>query len=297
MHDRVTCESCGKTLAAGATICLHCGWDQTAELGAPPRPSILAQLRSGGWRLIVYGLIVALPILGLMRLRTTGPAPDLPTTLRWMVLGDGGRAAELETIHRMHEIAAAASRYSVREQEMPPFDEEWQDILAPASTARIRGWIPLVFFGADTGMAPASVREMYEVRSIDGWGRRYRVNMRPLPRGLVALEDPQVAADLDQGLQATFFTREEPDLEHGQWVRVEMESAGPDGVFDTRDDLRMVTYILVGHVLQMLYDPQEVQRRVERAYTVGRHYFRLEGNTWDLIDARLLAEYRLTSIY
>jgi hypothetical protein len=297
MNDRVTCESCGQKLAAGATICLDCGWDQRADLAAPPRRSILAQLSGGGWRLIVYGLILALPILGFMRLRTTGPGPDLPTTVRWMIFGDGGRAAELETIHRMHEIAAAASRYSIREQELPPFDGDWEDILARAATARIRGWIPLVFYGADTGMAPASVREMYEVRSVDGWGRLYRVNMRPLERDMAALDDPQVAADLDQGLQATFFTKAEPDFEHGQWVRLEIESAGQDGDFDTADDLRMVTYILAGHVFRLLYDPQEVQRRIERAYTIGRHYFRLEGNTWDLIDARLLAEYRLTSIY
>jgi hypothetical protein len=297
MNDRVTCKSCGEKLAVGATICLQCGWDQAADLAAPPGPSILAQLRSGGWRLIVYGLLLVLPILGFMRLRTTGPGPDLPTTLRWMVLGDGGRAAELETIHRMHEIAAAASRYSIREQEMPPFDNDWAEVLAPSSTARIRGWIPLVFFGADTEMSPASVREMYEVRSFDGWGRPYRVNMRALVRGLVALDDPQVAADLDRGLQATFFTRDEPDLENGQWVRVEIVSAGRDGDFDTGDDLRMVTYISVGHVIRLLYDPDEVQRRVERAYTIGRHYYRIEGSDYDLIDARLLAEYRLTSVY
>lgn len=297
MIERVICGDCGETLAEGATICLDCGWDQRADLAAPPRPSILAQLRAGGWRVVVYGLIVVLPILGFMRLRTTGPGPDLATTLRWMVFGDGGRAAELETIHRMHEIAAAASRYSIREQDLPPFDDDWEAILAPASTARIRGWIPLVFFGADTQMSPPSVRELYEVRSVDGWGHPYRIHMRQLARGLAAADDPQVAADFDEGLQATFFTRDQPDLERGQWVRVEIESAGPDGNFDTADDLRMVTYIRIGHLFRLLYDPAEVQRRVERAYTIGRHYFRLEGNTWDLIDARLLAEYRLTSIY
>jgi len=297
MIDREICGSCGKKLAADATICLHCGWDQRTDLAAPPRPSLLAQLRAGGWRVVVYGLILVLPILGFMRLRTTGPGPDLSTTLRWMVLGDGGRAAELETIHRMHEIATAASRYSIREQEMPPFDGDWGEILAPSSTARIRGWMPLVFFGADTDMSPASVRELYEVRSVDGWGRTYRVHLRSLARGLSALDDPQVAADLDQGLQATFFTRDEPDLENGQWVRIEIESAGPDGDFDSGDDLRMVTYIRVGHVFRLLYDPDEVQRRVERAYTIGRHFYRIEGSDYDLIDARLLAEYRLTSIY
>ena len=53
----------------------------------------------------------------------------------------------------------------------------------------------------------------------------------------------------------------------------------------------MVTYLLIGHVFRLLYDPDEVQRRIERAYTIGRHYFRIEGSDYDLIDARLLAEY------
>jgi hypothetical protein len=36
---------------------------------------------------------------------------------------------------------------------------------------------------------------------------------------------------------------------------------------------------------------------LERAYTIGRHFYRIEGSEYDLIDARLLAEYRLTSIH
>ena len=136
MSERVTCEACGKDLAEGSTICGHCGWDLSTTLARPPRKSLLAQLAAGGWRVVVYGLILLLPIIGFMRLRTTGPGPDLATTLRWMAFGDGGRAAELETIHRMHEIASAASRYSIRENEMPPFDGDWAKVLAPAATAR-----------------------------------------------------------------------------------------------------------------------------------------------------------------
>ena len=119
MQDRAICEGCGKKLQAGSTICLHCGWDQTTALAQPERPSLLEYLAKGGWRLVVYGLIILLPVLGFMRLRSTGPGPDLATTLRWMAFGDGGRAAELETIHRMHEIGSAASRYAVREMELP----------------------------------------------------------------------------------------------------------------------------------------------------------------------------------
>jgi len=297
MREPVTCEGCGRDLAKGSTICHHCGWDQSTSLARPPRPSLLARLAAGGWRVVVYGLILLLPILGFMRLRTTGPGPDLKTTLRWMAFGDGGRAAELETIHRMHEIAAAASRYSVREMEMPPFDGDWEKVLAPAATARVRGWIPLVFFGADTQMAPASVRELYEVRSVDGWGRAFGLQVRPMPKSENWADDAQVAADLSEGLQATFFTRDEPDLGHGDWMRLVLASAGGDGAFDTADDIRMISYIQVGYVFRLLYNPDEIQREIERAYIIGRHYYRFEGSDYDLIDARLLAEFRLTSIH
>jgi hypothetical protein len=297
MQDRIICEGCGKKLQEGSTICLHCGWDQTTALAQPKQPSLIEYLAKGGWRLVVYGLILLLPVLGFMRLRSTGLGPDLPTTLRWMAFGDGGRAAELETIHRMHEIGSATSRYAVREMELPPFDGDWEEVLARSSTARVRGWMPLVFFGADYQMSPASVRELYEVRSVDGWGRPYRISVRPIPRNAAAYDDPVVLADLEEGLQATFFTVDRPDFEHGNWVRLLIESAGADGEFDSDDDLRMISYVRVGQVFRLLYDPSQVQIEIERAYTIGRHYYRIEGSQYDLIDARLLAEYRLTSIH
>jgi hypothetical protein len=297
MDDRIICEGCGKNLREGSTICLHCGWDLTTAVTQKERVSLVGYLAKGGWRVIVYGLIFLLPALGFMRLRTTGPGPDLPTTLRWMVFGDGGRAAELETIHRMHEIGSAASRYAVREMELPPFDDDWEELLARASTARVRGWMPLVFFGADYRMAPASVRDFYEVRSVDGWGRPYRISVRPIARDEGAYDDPVVLSDLEKGLQATFFTVDRPDFEHGEWVRLLIESAGADGEFDNDDDLRMISYVRVGQVFRLLYDPTRVQVEIERAYTIGRHYYRIEGSRYDLIDARLLAEYRLTSIH
>jgi hypothetical protein len=270
MQDRIICDGCGKKMQAGSTICLHCGWDQTTALAQPEQVSLVEYLAKGGWRLVVYG---------------------------WMVWGDGGRAAELETIHRMHEIGSAASRYAVRELELPPFNDDWEEVLARASTARVRGWMPLVFFGADYQMSPASVRELYEVRSVDGWGRPYRIAVRPIARNAAAYDDPVVLADLEKGLQATFFTVDRPDFEHGEWVRLLFESAGADGEFDTDDDLRMISYVRVGQVFRLLYDPSRVQVEIERAYTIGRHYYRIEGSEYDLLDARLLAEYRLTSIH
>jgi hypothetical protein len=297
MQDRVICEGCGKKLQDGATICLHCGWDQTAAIAQPEPPSLLEYIRSGGWRLLLYGVIILLPVLGFMRLRTTGPGSDLPTTLRWMAFGDGGRAAELETIHRMHEIGSATARYALREMELPPFEGEWEEVLARSATARVRGWMPLVFFGADTQMAPASVRQLYEVRALDGWGRPYRITTRKILRGVASLDESIVVSDFEKGLQATFFTVDFPDLENGEWVRLLVESAGRDGEFDTDDDLRMVSYLRIGHVFRLLYDANQTRIEVERAYTIGRHWFRIEGSQYDLIDARLLAEYRLTSIH
>jgi hypothetical protein len=122
-----------------------------------------------------------------------------------------------------------------------------------------------------------------------------RATLLPRSENVAAL--PLVARDLEAGLQATFFTRDEPDFSQGQWMRLRLQSAGKDGDFDTSDDLTMVSYIQVGHVFRLLYNPEEVQRRVERAYTIGRHYFRIEGSDYDLVDARLLAEFRLTSLH
>ena len=80
-------------------------------------------------------------------------------------------------------------------------------------------------------------------------------------------------------------------------MRLELTSSGRDGVFDTADDLRFISYSLASAPLRMLADPDLVVRKIERDYTVGPQYFRLEGSRYDLTDARLLAEYRLTSLY
>ncbi|MEX1309166.1 MAG: hypothetical protein AB1Z65_01980 [Candidatus Sulfomarinibacteraceae bacterium] len=297
MDNVLTCASCGADLPKRSTICASCGWDLSTAIQTPPRRSLLQQLASGGWRVLVYGAIILIPVLGFARLRDTGPGPDLPTTLRWMAFGDDGRAAELVTIHRAHEIGSAASRYAVREIEAFGFGDGWGEELAPKSTMNVRGWIPLVFFGADTGMAPASVREFYEVKDVDGWGRPYRVATTIIPPGDGWKDDPVVTADLEAGLHARFHTLDSPALGTGDWLRLELTSSGRDGVFDTADDLRFVSYSLASAPLRMLADPDLVVRKIERDYTVGPQYFRLEGSRYDLIDARLLAEYRLTSIY
>jgi len=294
----ITCGSCGADLPERSTICPSCGWDLSTAISTPPRRSILQIFASSGWRVVVYGAIILLPVVGFARLRDTGPGPDLATTLRWMAFGDDGRAAELVTIHRAHEIGAAVSRYAIREVEAFSFDgDDWAARLAPKATMNVRGWIPLVFFGADTDMAPASVREFFEIRSVDGWGNPYRVETRIIERGDGWKSDPVVTADLEAGLQARFHTVDRPELGDGDWLRLELTSAGRDGTFSTDDDLRFISYSLVSAPLQMLADPNLVVQKIERNYTIGPQYFRVEGSRYDLIDARLLAEYRLTSLY
>lgn len=297
MDNVLTCGGCGADLPPRTTICPECGWDLGTALSVPPRRTLLQQLGAGGWRLLVYGAILLLPLVGFARLRETGPGPDLATTLRWMAFGDDGRAAELVTLHRMYEIGSAASRYAVRETEAFPFEGEWGRALAPMATMNVRGWIQLVIFGADADSAPASVREFYEVRDRDGWGRPYRVETRVIDRDEAWRDDPLVAADLELGLHETLFREGLPDLGRGDWLRLELTSAGRDGAFDTGDDLRLVSYSLASAPLQMLADPRWVVERIERNYERGPHFFRIEGSEHDLIDARLLAEFRLTSLH
>ncbi|HSN55985.1 MAG TPA: hypothetical protein VLT32_15030 [Candidatus Sulfomarinibacteraceae bacterium] len=297
MDNVLTCGGCGADLPPRTTICPECGWDLGTALSVPPRRTLLQQLGAGGWRLLVYGAILLLPLVGFARLRETGPGPDLATTLRWMAVGDDGRAAELVTLHRMYEIGSAASRYAVRETEAFPFEGEWGRALAPMATMNVRGWIQLVIFGSDADSAPASVREFYEVRDTDGWGRPYRVETRVIDRDEAWREDPVVRADLELGLHETLFREGLPDLGRGDWLRLELTSAGSDGTLDTDDDLRFVSYSLASAPLQMLADPRWVVERIERNYERGPQFFRIEGSEHDLIDARLLAEFRLTSLH
>ena len=297
MDNLLTCGGCGADLPPRTTICPECGWDLGTALAVPPRRTLFQQLGACGWRLLVYGAILLLPLVGFARLRETGPGPDLATTLRWMAFGDDGRAVELVTLHRMYEIGSAASRYAVRETEAFPFDGEWGRALAPMATMNVRGWIQLVIFGADADSAPASVREFYEVRDSDGWGRPYRVETRVIERDESWRDDPVVAADFEQGLQETLFREGLPELGRGDWLRLELSSAGRDGAFGTGDDLRVVSFSLASAPLQMLADPRLVVDRIERNYERGPQFFRLEGSEHDLIDARLLAEFRLTSLH
>lgn len=290
------CPSCGRELPSGASLCPACGCDLCTTAGQPPRRSVLGVIAEGGWRLLLYGGLLALPILGFIRLRVTGPGPDLVTTFRWLASGDDGRAAELVTIHRAHEIAAAAARYGLREVEPPSFDDGWSGRLAPYATMNVRGFIPLLFWAASTDLAPPSVREMFEVRAEDGWGRPYRVTAGALPSGPAAAAEPTVAADLARGLQQSFFAAGRPELASGDWFRVELVSAGVDGGFDTPDDLHLVSYFPLSFTLKLDQSREEIQRRLDQTFALGRHYFRVDGSRFDLIEARLLAEFRLESV-
>lgn len=287
------CPSCGGDLPPGRTLCPHCGADTTTWVGRRSRADLRGFLIGSGWRVLVYGGIAALIVLGFLRFRTVGPGPDLATTLHWIALGDDGRHTTLVTLHRAHEIAVAAARLAIKEMEPPNLDEGWAERLEPYATLNVRGWIPLLTIGASTDTAPAAVREMYEVRARDAWGTPYRISSRELPRDPEWAGDPEVAADLENGLQRNLLAAGAPDFAERDWLRLEIVSAGPDGVFDSDDDLALVSYLPTGMTLRLDQPGAEIDRRLSEEYTLGRHYFRIEGSRWDLIDARRLAEFRL----
>ncbi len=292
--DSVTCGQCSRPLAQGAAICSHCGWDLITNLGVSNRRgSRLLFLAACGWRIVVYGLLLAVPLVGYSRLKITGPGPDLATTLHWISHGDGGRQAELVTIHRAFTVGGAAVRYALRNMEAPTFTEghNWEAELAPLATMNTRGYLPELLISTDS--APASVRELFEVSRVDGWGNPYRVRTRAMARSQAWEQDPEVAADLELGLQMTPLRVGKPDFAARDWLRLELISGGGDGIEETADDIRMVSYIPVGLVVRLNMNPRILQRQLEREDYYGRHYFRFEGNRWDLIDAQLLAEFRL----
>ena len=55
------CPKCGAALAADATICAGCGWDATIAVVNPPR-SLLRLLTSTATRVVLYGVILAVPV-------------------------------------------------------------------------------------------------------------------------------------------------------------------------------------------------------------------------------------------
>jgi len=262
----------------------------------PARRPLSLRLRSLLPRLVAYGLLAALPVLGLARLRTTGPGPDLATTARWVVLGDGGRAATLITLHRAHEIAAAAARFAIGELAPPSFEGDWAARLTPYSTMAVRGWIPLLFEATDAQLAPASVRAFFEIRPTDGWGRRYRVSARAIAAGDAWRHDPEVQADLKAGLSRSFFAAGRPDFTAADWLRLTLVSDGADGRPDTGDDIVFISYVPVGHTFRVGANADQIRKRMNAELLRGRQFFRFTGSRWDLIDARLLAEYRLEMV-
>jgi hypothetical protein len=288
------CPSCGVDMES--SICGSCGWDLTTAVVQMSRPPLKSRILAGVWRVLVLGLIVAVPVIGASRLLKVGPGPDLATSLRWIVVGDEGRAAELITLHRAYEIASAAARFAVREFEAPPFDGDWGEVLDPFATMKTRGWIPLLFIGAMTDSAPTSVKEFYEVSMVDGWGHSWQLSTRLIERGADLSSDAEVQNDLSAVLNQSFAVVGIPDFAAAQWMRLELVSSAHDGILNSGDDIRFVSYFPVGFTFHLSGDQQELQNKLDEAYFHGRHFFRYEGARYDLIDARLLAEFRMQSL-
>ena len=158
----------------------------------------------------------------------------------------------------------------------------------------VRGWIPLLFWGATTDTAPASVRTFYEIRADDGWGRPYRLAARSLPRGEPWASDPRWQRTSGGVSRPRCFGPPPPTwttAADGCASRSPPRAATATSPLPTTS--LSVSYLPVGLTLRLTREPGQVQRQIEDAFVRGRHYFRVAGNRFDLIDARLLAEFRL----
>jgi len=286
------CPSCNGELGPSG-LCPDCGWDPATAYATSRKASLLPILL----RILLWGGLIFLLGLGWWRWMLVGPGPDLETTLRWIALGDGGRAQSLITLHRAYETASAAARYAVREVEPPSFEGDWATVLAPYSTMEVRGWLPLLLAAADADLAPDAVTTFYRVEAVDGWGRPWKVTTRNLPRGFDPSSDPQVRTDLAAGLWKSFFAAGVPDFRQIGYQRLELRSAGGDGHMETDDDIVFTSYVPVRMVFRAGADQRNLQRQMEAAFLRGRHLFTWTGCSWDLIDARLLAEHRLDTLF
>ncbi len=280
---------CGIPLE-GRSICHQCGWDGVLEHRTRP-----GRLRPLAWiaRLVLSALPVVLLLGGLQRYARTGPGPDLLTTLRWIVSGDDGRAAELATLGRMYEIARAVSRYTLLRLEPPSFEGDWQYQLVPYETAAVRGWYPLLFVMADAKSAPASVRELFAIEPVDGWERPWRIAVLTLGRDEDRSGVPEVTEDLTGGLQSSLFRRGAPDLATGSWLRLRIGSSGPDGRWNTEDDIALIAWIRAERTFRAGTTLQGLEGELKRDFLQGPVFFRITGSRWDLVDTRILGEFRL----
>jgi len=271
------CPSCGTDLPLGTTMCPACGADRTLAVPRPRRP-----LRPPVFLPVSLALIAAATGLAVARYRAMGPAADLATTLRRLVLGDGGRHVAVATVSRAYESARAVLRCCLADG-VPedPAALDWAKV-AGYSNARWRGFVSLIQWAAQADAIHGRLAWLLEVDGRDGWGRPWRTTLAPWPlsRRPTGYHPGMVAAGA-------------PPPEGWPLLHLTLASAGGDGRHGTPDDIVFEALFPEPTPLR-LASPGEVARR-EAELERGLVWVRWSGTDADILDSRVLAELLLTA--
>lgn len=276
----VPCPACGRDVTAREAFCPACG----ADLGV----AALRGAPSGGgapWALFVVLVLVAAGIVALwQRFRAVGPGPDLSTTARWLVLGDGGRRAQLATLSRAYETARAVARLTLDRGAPASLDEVGWRTIQSYSNADYRGFVSLVVWAADASAVRGRLAWMLAVDGRDGWGRPWRSTLTRWP-----------GSGAPDGFFPGVVAAGAAPPRGRALFRLTLVSAGPDARFDTPDDLTLDAVFPAPRPVP-IGDPALEHRREEEIER-GQVWVRVSGSDYDLIDARLLSEFYLTSVH
>jgi predicted nucleic acid-binding Zn ribbon protein len=272
----VPCPSCGAEVAVGDSFCPACGAD--VQMAA-----VRGRRRRGEvpWMVLAALLVVVAAIAALWaRFKVTGPGPDLSTTAEWLVLGDRGRVEELATLSRAYETARALDRTCLDRGVPPTLDGIDWTAVAAYSNASYRGFVSLIQWAAGPDAIRGRLAWLLDVDGRDGWGRPWRAQLA----AWTVTHRPHefFPGVLDAG---------SPPPADRPLLHLSLVSAGPDGRFDTRDDI----------VFEALF-PAPTPLRIRSEQAVAEHdaeierglvWTRIRGARYDLVDARVLGEFYL----
>jgi hypothetical protein len=267
----VPCPSCGTDLPAGESFCPACG----ADLSLSSRTR-----RDGlGSRWLLIGAVLAigaLAVAGVARIRAVGPGPDLATTLRWILAGDGARRSTLATLARAYETSRAVMRCSLdRDEPCPLASPDWREIASYANAAW-RGYVPLIQWAVPETDITGRLADLLAVDGRDGWGRPFRVDLAPWQQQSTT------------GFYPDAVGAGPPPPRERTLLHLTLLSAGPDGAFGTADDIRFEALFPGPGALQGNIEALKArQREIDR----GRVWRRWSGTSHDLVEARTLAEW------
>jgi hypothetical protein len=274
------CPICGCDVQAAEAFCPGCGADLhiAAVQGA----------RRGGsrpWALIAALVLLATAVAGLRaRFLATGPGPDPVTTLRWMALGDGQRRPTLATLSRAYETARAVARYCLDQGAPTSLAAVDWGTIESYDNADYRGFVSLVLWAADHSAIRGRLASLLTVDGTDGWGRPWHATLLPWPASIAP-----------SGLYPDVIVSGPPPPSGRVLLHLTLVSAGSDGTFGDADDITFEAVFPAAMAIR-LNDPA-AQRARDAEIERGRVWVRWRGTTADLVDARLLAEFYLTSAH